>query len=200
MDSHVLPALIRKFHLAKLLSESKYDEIIKDLQIYGNMLDSLLHSSYFSTNSNCLRPSAYSLLIDHLSQFGIKVSDPSASNLKPSASNVLVDVWGTGAPRREFMYSDDMAEACVFLMNNYDGNKIVNIGTGEDITIRKLVDLIVEVVGYKGEIQWDNTKPDGMPRKLLDVSFLHNMGWEHKTSLEDGIRLTYQGYLKNYSG
>jgi len=200
MDSHVLPALIRKFHLAKLLSESKYDEIIKDLQIYGNMLDSLLHSSYFSTNSNCLRPSAYSLLIDHLSQFGIKVSDPSASNLKPSASNVLVDVWGTGAPRREFMYSDDMADACVFLMENYNGNEIINIGIGTDITIRELSEMVAEVVGFNGEILWDTTKPDGTPRKLLDVSGLHRLGWKHKTSFEDGIRLTYQDYLKNYSG
>lgn len=94
------------------------------------------------------------------------------------------------------MYSDDMAEACTFLMNNYDGNKIVNIGTGQDITIRELTDLIVEVVGYTGEIRWDATKPDGMPRKLLDVSFLHSLGWKNKTSFKDGLRLTYQDFLK----
>ena len=84
----------------------------------------------------------------------------------------FVEVWGTGTPHREFMYSEDMAEASVFLMNNYDGNKIVNVGTGEDITIRELTDLVAEVAGYKGEIRWDTTKPDGTPRKLLDVSFL----------------------------
>jgi len=108
----------------------------------------------------------------------------------------FVEVWGTGAPRREFMYSDDMAEACVLLMNSYGGNKIVNIGTGEDITIRELADLIAEVVGCEGEIRWDATKPDGMPQKLLDVSRLRTLGWKHKTSLKDGLRLTYQDFLK----
>ena len=198
MDSHVLPALIRKLHLAKLLSGCKYDEIIKDFQIHGNMPDSLLHGSYFSNNSNCLLPSAYSLLIDHLSKFGIKVGQRPASDLSPPTSNVFVEAWGTGTPRREFMYSEDMAQACVFLMNNYEGNKIVNIGTGEDITIRELTDLIAEVVGYMGEVRWDTTKPDGMPRKLLDVSFLHSLGWKHKTSLKDGLHLAYKDFLKNH--
>jgi GDP-L-fucose synthase len=110
----------------------------------------------------------------------------------------FVEAWGTGSPRREFMYSDDMAEACVFLMSNYDGNKIVNIGTGEDVTIRELGNLIAEVVGYKGGIRWDTAKPDGMPRKVLDVSFLNSLGWKHKTSLKEGLRLTYQDFLKNY--
>ena len=110
----------------------------------------------------------------------------------------FVEAWGTGSPRREFMYSDDMAEACVFLMSNYDGNKIVNIGTGEDVTIRELGNLIAEGVGYKGGIRWDTAKPDGMPRKVLDVSFLNSLGWKHKTSLKEGLRLTYQDFLKNY--
>ncbi len=205
MDSHVLPALIRKFHLAKLLSESKYDEIVKNLRIYDNMPESLLHSSYFSTDSNCLLPSAYPLLIDHLSQFGIKINSSTLTSSSTSCStsaststcDVVVEVWGTGTPRREFMYSDDMVEACIFLMNNYYGDKIVNIGTGEDITIRELANLIAEVVGYKGEIRWDTTKPDGAPRKLLDVSFLQSLGWKHKTSLKDGLRLTYQDFVDN---
>jgi len=239
MDSHVLPALIRKLHLAKLLSGSKYDEIIKDFQIHGDMPDSLLHSSYFSTNSNCLLPSAYSLLLDHLSKFGIKSSDSSASvvasnlhpkssiceasasALSPPTSNVFLEAWGTGTPRREFMYSEDMAEACVFLMNLEKDvftsslspqtsnsslspsnlsppTSMINIGTGQDITIRELTDLIAEVVGYTGDIRWDTTKPDGMPRKLLDVSFLHSLGWKHKISIKEGLRLTYQDFLKNY--
>ena len=109
----------------------------------------------------------------------------------------FVEAWGTGSPRREFMYSDDMAEACVFLMSNYDGDKIVNIGTGEDVTVRELGNLIAEGVGYKGGIRWDTTKPDGMPRKVLDVSFLNSLGWKHKTSLKEGLRLTYQDFLKN---
>jgi len=209
MDSHVLPALIRKLHLAKLLSESKYDEILRDFQIHGNIPDSLLDRSCFSANSNCLLPTAYPLLTGHLSKFGIKVYDSSASvvasnlhpkssasDLSPLTSNVFVEAWGTGTPRREFMYSEDMAQACIFLMNNYEGNKIINIGTGQDITIRELTDLIAEIVGYTGEIRWDTTKPDGMPRKLLDVSFLHSMGWKHKTSLKEGLRLTYQDFLK----
>jgi GDP-L-fucose synthase len=109
----------------------------------------------------------------------------------------FVEVWGTGTPRREFMYSLDMVEACIFLMENYNSGEIINIGTGEDITIRELAALISEVIGYKGEIRWDNTKPDGTPQKLLDVSRLHSMGWKHKTSLKDGLRLTYQAFLKS---
>jgi GDP-L-fucose synthase len=108
----------------------------------------------------------------------------------------FVEVWGTGTPRREFMYSLDMVEACIFLMENHNSGEIINIGTGEDITIRELAALISEVIGYKGEIRWDNTKPDGTPQKLLDVSRLHSMGWKHKTSLKDGLRLTYQDFLK----
>jgi GDP-L-fucose synthase len=87
-----------------------------------------------------------------------------------------------------------------FLLNNHDGNKIVNIGTGQDITIGELTDLIAEVVGCTGEIRWDATKPDGIPRKLLDVSFLHSLGWKHKTSIKDGLRLTYQDFIKNHAG
>jgi len=111
----------------------------------------------------------------------------------------FVEAWGTGNPRREFLYSDDLGEACVFLMKNYEGNEILNIGTGEDVTIRDLTNLIAEVTGYTGEIRWDATKPDGTPRKLLDVSRLHRLGWKHKTSLQDGLRLTYQDYLNSHS-
>jgi GDP-L-fucose synthase len=111
----------------------------------------------------------------------------------------FVEAWGTGNPRREFLYSDDLGEACVFLMKNYEGNEILNIGTGEDVTIRDLTNLIAEVTGYTGEIRWDATKPDGTPWKLLDVSRLHRLGWKHKTSLQDGLRLTYQDYLNSHS-
>jgi GDP-L-fucose synthase len=115
----------------------------------------------------------------------------------------FVEAWGTGTPRREFMYSEDMAEACVFLMETVDASQLtphgfINIGTGQDITIRELTDLIAEVVGYNGEIRWDTTKPDGMPRKLLDVSFLHSLGWKHKTSLKEGLHLTYNDFLKKH--
>ncbi len=110
----------------------------------------------------------------------------------------FVEIWGTGTPRREFMYSEDMAEACIFLINNYEGSGIINIGTGEDITIRELAEVVARVVGYGGEIRWDISKPDGTPRKLLDVTSLHNMGWHHKTTFQEGLRLTYQDFLKNH--
>jgi GDP-L-fucose synthase len=107
-----------------------------------------------------------------------------------------VEAWGTGTPRREFMYADDMADACVFLMQNYSGNDFVNIGTGEEITIRELTEMVALTVGYRGEIRWDPTKPDGMERKLLDVSRLHGMGWRHKHSMHEGLIVAYEDFLK----
>lgn len=105
--------------------------------------------------------------------------------------------WGTGAPLREFLYVDDLADACVFLMNHYSGNETVNLGTGKELTIKELTELVKKVVGYEGEIKWDPTKPDGTPRKLLDVSKLESLGWHYKTELEEGIRLSYQDFLTN---
>lgn len=104
-------------------------------------------------------------------------------------------VWGTGTPMREFLYADDLADACVYLMNQgYDG-PLVNIGTGTDVTIRELAETVVKVVGFKGDLQFDTTKPDGTPRKLMDVSRMTGLGWRASTSLEDGIRLAYQDFL-----
>lgn len=107
-----------------------------------------------------------------------------------------VMVWGSGNPRREFLFADDLAEACIFLMNQYHDKEPINIGSGEDITIRELAELIAHEVGFEGEIQFDSTKPDGTPRKLLDVSRLHKLGWQHHTSLANGIHLAYQDFLK----
>jgi GDP-L-fucose synthase len=109
----------------------------------------------------------------------------------------FVDVWGTGTPKREFLYSDDLADACIYLMNTYDGNEIVNIGVGEDIEIRELAQLIRKIVGYQGDIKFDTSKPDGTPRKLVDVTKLNNLGWKAKTSLDIGIKNAYQWYLDN---
>ena len=106
-----------------------------------------------------------------------------------------VTAWGTGDPMREFLYVDDLAEACLHLMNIYNDPEIVNVGTGEDVTIKELTELIAKTVGYEGEIEWDTSKPDGTPRKLLDVSKLHNLGFKHNTSLEDGVNKTYDWYL-----
>jgi GDP-L-fucose synthase len=111
-----------------------------------------------------------------------------------------VVVWGTGKPMREFLFSDDMAEACFFLMENYhahDIGDIINIGTGVDCTILELAEHIKEVVGYKGKIVFDSTKPDGTPRKLLDVSRINKLGWKAKTSLKSGLEKTYQDFLLN---
>ena len=108
-----------------------------------------------------------------------------------------VTCWGTGSPLREFLYVDDLADACVFLMNNYSGNETVNVGTGKELTIKELTELVAKVVGFEGEILWDPSKPDGTPRKLLDVSKLEKLGWHYQTELEDGIRLSYQDFLNN---
>lgn len=109
-----------------------------------------------------------------------------------------VVVWGSGAPLREFLYSEDMADACIYLMENYEGNDFFNIGTGKEITIKGLAELIKEVVGYEGEIVWDSSKPDGTPRKLLDVSRLESQGWKYKMELKDGVKEAYEWYLENY--
>ena len=106
-----------------------------------------------------------------------------------------VVVWGTGTPRREFLYVDDMADACIHLMKNYSADELVNIGTGEDITIAEFARVVAATVGYSGEIGFDPSRPDGTPRKLLDVNRLAKLGWRARTSLEDGIRLAYRAYL-----
>lgn len=108
-----------------------------------------------------------------------------------------VTIWGSGEPRREFLYADDLADACFFLMHNYNDKELINIGTGQDLTIRELALLIKRAVGFQGNLFFDTKRPDGTPRKLMDVSKLHNLGWKHKTILEEGLELTYRDYLKN---
>lgn len=112
-------------------------------------------------------------------------------------SEAEVVVWGTGSPRREFLYVDDMADASVYLMNNYDGFDFINIGVGEDVTIKELAGIVKKVVGYQGGIVFDTTKPDGTPRKLLDVSALHKSGWQSKVKLDEGVSLTYDWFLEH---
>lgn len=109
----------------------------------------------------------------------------------------FVTLWGTGSPFREFLYVDDLAEACLFLMEQYDSPELINVGRGEDITIRELAALVGKVVGYSGKIEWDATKPDGMARKLLEVSKLTKLGWTAKTPLEEGLRATYRWWLEH---
>lgn len=113
-------------------------------------------------------------------------------------SSEQVELWGTGTPKREFLYVDDLADACLFLMKYYEGSEIINIGTGKDLTIKELAAIISEVVGYKGKETWDLTKPDGTPRKLLDVNKLKSLGWSAKTSLKEGIEKTYSWFRENH--
>ena len=110
-----------------------------------------------------------------------------------------VEVWGTGSPMREFLHVDDLADACFYLLQNYHDEPFVNIGTGTDLTIKALAEMIQDIVGFKGELKWDSSKPDGTPRKVMDISRLHNMGWKHKIELREGITEVYEAF-KKYEG
>lgn len=170
--SHVLPALIRKIHCAKLLNEKKYDEVVIDLGL--NSLDEAKQ---------------------YLAKFGV--------------DETSVEIWGTGKPRREFLYSEDMADACVFLLENRDFkdtyekdvkeivNTHINIGTGVDISIKELAELMKSIIGFSGELTFNTEKPDGTMVKLTDPSKLHSLGWKHKVELEDGIKTMYEWYLNS---
>jgi GDP-L-fucose synthase len=153
---------------------------------YGTKFISVMPTNLYGPNDN------YHPMNSHVLPALIRRFHEAKAENKP-----FVEAWGTGAPRREFYYSEDMAAACIYLMETYDGSEIVNIGCGQDMTIRELTELVARTVGYKGEIRWDSSKPDGTPQKLLDVSRLHALGWNKHTSLEDGLKLAYADFLKN---
>jgi GDP-L-fucose synthase len=153
---------------------------------YGCNFISAMPTNLYGPNDN------YDLQNSHVLPALIRKFHEAKVNDQP-----FVEVWGTGSPRREFLHADDLADACFFLMAHYDEELFVNIGTGEDETIRELVEQVQKVVGYEGEVHWNTDKPDGTPRKLMDVSRLHNMGWKHTTELKDGLELTYQDFLAN---
>jgi GDP-L-fucose synthase len=136
---------------------------------------------------------SYSEQVSHVLPAMIRRFDTARAEGAPFATN-----WGSGSPKREFLYSDDLAEASLFLMENYDGPAQVNVGVGEDISIKELAELVAEEVGYQGEILWDATKPDGTPRKLLDVSTINTLGWKAKTTLRDGVRLAIADYRSRH--
>lgn len=200
-SSHVLPALIRKMHLGKCLGAGDFAAIREDLKKYP--LRGCDVSQMEDTE-----------IIEELARYGIKTNYESritnhSQRLMPHASqSSVVHLWGTGAPYREFLYVDDLARACLFLMETLDASRItnresrttnhefINIGTGNDITIRDLAYMIKEIVGFQGDIKWDIDKLDGTPRKLLDVSRVTSLGWEPKISLEEGIKITYDWYLE----
>lgn len=110
-----------------------------------------------------------------------------------------VEIWGTGTPKREFLFVDDLADACYFLMNKFDEAGLINIGVGEDLSIKELAETIKEVTGFNGELKFDTTKPDGTPRKWMDVTKLHNLGWHHTTSLKDGLKLAYEDFKNKHA-
>ena len=114
-------------------------------------------------------------------------------------NDASVTIWGSGTPKREFLFADDLAEACYYLMQNYDEAGLVNIGTGQDLSVKDLALLIKKIIGYEGGIKFDTSKPDGTPRKLMDVTKLHSKGWHHKIELEDGIKLAYQDFLNKFA-
>lgn len=153
---------------------------------YGTNYLSVMPTNLYGLNDN------FNLETSHVLPALIRRFHEARIDSKPS-----VTLWGTGNPRREFLYSDDLAEACVYLMKEFNGKELgefVNIGTGEDITIKELAELIADIVGYSGIIQWDTAKPDGTPRKILDLSLIHKLGWKAQTSLKHGIAKTYQWY------
>lgn len=152
---------------------------------YGCNFISVMPTNLYGTNDN------YDLINSHVLPAMIRKFHEAKEK---SASEMTL--WGTGSPMREFLHADDLAEACLFLMENYNESELVNIGTGEDVTIKNLAALVKQIVGFQGEIIWDTSKPDGTPRKLMDVSKLHGLGWHHKIALEDGIKLAYQDFLK----
>jgi GDP-L-fucose synthase len=168
--AHVLPALMRKFHLAKLLRENKGEAVLRDIKKIPIGFNFQVGSEFDPAG---------------LRQFGITPEH--------------VELWGSGSPYREFLHVDDLARACVFLMEKYDFKDIgefINIGTGNDITIRDLAYMIKETVGFQGDIKWDTDKPEGTPRKLLDVSKIKALGWAPEITLEEGIKRTYNWYLE----
>jgi GDP-L-fucose synthase len=155
---------------------------------FGTNFISVMPTNLYGINDN------FDLNSSHVLPALIRKMHDAKENNSPN-----VTLWGTGSPKREFLYVEDLAEALIFLMNNYNESDWVNIGTGEDISIKELADTVKKIVGYNGEIVWDTSKPDGTPRKLLDVSKINNLGWKHKTSLEDGIKETYTWYVKKIS-
>ena len=181
LSSHAMPAMIRKFHLAKLAAAGDDATLAADAQAYG-----LIPNDFYA---NLMRIAAF---------HGYSLNGDGAADKSLAASgeaSATVDLWGTGTPKREFLYVDDLADALVFVMFNCQSSELLNIGTGVDQTIRELAEIVRCVVGYPGEIDFDATKPDGMPRKLLDVSRLTGLGWKPKFTLEEGIRAAYTSYL-----
>ena len=191
-NSHVLPAMIRKMHLAKSLEQGDFDELMR---VYA-----------YEQRSDVKGQTSEQELLTWLGKSGISLtSDSRASTSDPRS--VTLALWGSGTPKREFLYSDDLAEACVFLVENANYNEMaftdesgtvqshINVGSGKEATIREMAETVKEVVGFRGEIVWDSSKPDGTPRKLMDSSRINALGWTPKVSLKEGLALAYADFL-----
>ena len=155
---------------------------------YGFNAISLMPANLFGPGDN------FDLQTSHVMPALIRKFHEAKAEGRPS-----VTVWGSGHPKREFLFIDDLADACLFLMNTYDDEKIINVGTGEDLSIKQLARIISDVTGFNGSIDFDTSKPDGTPRKLLDISRINELGWQHETPLRAGIEQTYKWFVKHYS-
>ena len=223
--SHVLPALIRKIHLGKCLESVKWEE----LSVKKDENWELIKQDLNKNPIKCVKcyelgakkedkiitgKSSKQEILDVLEEYGIRLHNTEFVTPNTNSNKVQIEIWGSGNPRREFLYSEDMADACVFLLKNIDFKDIlnteclthtaknevrnthINIGTGKDISIKELAELIKNIIGFKGELYFNTEKPDGTMKKLTDVSKLNSLGWKHKVELEDGIRTMYEWYLK----
>jgi GDP-L-fucose synthase len=196
-NSHVLPAMIRKMHLAKSLENSDFDELMR---VYAHEVSGVGCQVSGGVSSTTQQPDNQQLM-SWLAKSGI-----TQTTINHQLTTEL-SLWGSGTPQREFLYSDDLAEACVFLVQkaNYkdmaftdDTGTVqshINVGSGKEATIREIAETVKEVIGFKGEITWDSSKPDGTPRKLMDSSRINALGWKPQVSLKEGIALAYQDFL-----
>lgn len=201
-NSHVLPAFIRRMHLAKLLENSEFDELAR-----------IFKSELVSDGSSLkgVGAAATDQLTNEQLMIWLEKSGISKSTINNQSSTKLA-CWGSGSPLREFLYSDDLAEACVFLLENTSYADVafedetgtvqshVNVGSGKEVTIKELAETVADVVGYDGAIEWDASKPDGTPRKLMDSSKLRKLGWEPNIELREGIARAYEDFKKRYCG
>jgi len=198
-DSHVLPALIRKMHLSRLLEECDFDGLDKIKAYESRALN--VKGSTCNDLSSWLLDSGIS--ISGLNDF----NDLNEVRSAVLTKGVTLSLWGSGTPFREFLYSDDLAEACVFLVENANYKDMaftddsgtvqshINVGSGREVTIKELAETVKEVIGFEGKIEWDTSKPDGTPRKLMDSSRINALGWSAKVTLKDGIARSYQDFL-----
>ncbi len=200
-NSHVLPAMIRKFHLGKLAMQGNLKGLQRNESLYGSIPQDIKQAI-------CLKPDASNFLDGYNPSSEQPLSPSPPSSLKSPHTQPKVVLWGTGKPMREFLHVDDMAAGCIFLMQldeptltkhllSYPKPCFVNLGSGVEVSIKELAETVKQVVGFKGNLTFDSTKPDGTPRKLLDVSRLHQLGWQHQVELRQGIEETYQWLLEH---